>query len=264
MPSITADGATIHYRDEGQGLPVLLLHAFPLHSGMFDAQVAALGSKYRFILPDHRGFGASGLGQGPAEMSRLARDAIAVLNALQIPRAVIGGVSMGGYATMALLRENPERARAILLLDTQMGPDDAAGKANREILARAAEARGMAPVIEAFLPRLVATSASDAVKASVRTMMESIRPEGAAAGLRGLALRSDSRDVLAAYAGPALVACGELDVITGPDKAQAMAVLLRNGTLKTIPNAGHLANLENPVDFNRTLDEFLAGVAREA
>src|SRR5262245_44606987 len=102
MPSISVDGVDIFYRDEGRGMPVLLLHAFPLTHQLFDAQVAALSSKYRFITPDHRGFGKSGLGKGPTEMSRLARDAIAILNALSIPRAVIGGVSMGGYTTMAI------------------------------------------------------------------------------------------------------------------------------------------------------------------
>lgn len=263
MPSITADGAQLHYRDEGQGLPVLLLHAFPLSSAMFEPQVAALASKYRFILPDHRGFGQSGTTAGPTEMSRLARDAIAILNHLGISRAVVGGVSMGGYATMALLRENPERARAILLLDTQLGADDDAGKANRETLARATEARGMTALVEAFLPKFVAPSASAEVKAHVQALIEANAPEGAAAALRGMALRSDSRDVLAAYSGPALVACGALDVITGPDKAKRMADVLRDGRTEIIPGAGHLANLESPDAMNGVLDEFLGTIARE-
>ncbi|MCC7381368.1 MAG: alpha/beta fold hydrolase [Deltaproteobacteria bacterium] len=262
MPTIASDGVTIHYRDEGRGPPVLLLHAFPLHAGMFDPQVAALRSKYRFILPDHRGFGRSGLGSGPAEMSQLAKDALAVLDALQIREAVIGGVSMGGYATMALLRVAPARARAILLLDTQLSADDDAGKANREKLARDTEARGMIALVESFLPRLVAPSAAAEVKERVREMIESNRPAGGAAGLRGLALRPDSRDVLAAFKGPTLVACGALDAITGPDKARAMADLLTNARLEIIPGAGHLANLENPRDFNRTLETFLDEVTR--
>ncbi|MCK6546252.1 alpha/beta hydrolase [Myxococcota bacterium] len=263
MPSITADGVTIHYRDEGRGLPVLLLHAFPLSSAMFEPQVAALASKYRFILPDHRGFGQSGTGQGPTEMSRLARDAIAILNHLGISRAVVGGVSMGGYATMALLRENPQRARALLLLDTQLGADDEAGKVNRENLARATEARGMGALVESFLPRLVAPTASAEVKATVERSILANTPEGAAAALRGMAMRSDSRDVLAAYTGPALVACGALDAITGPDKAKLMVDLLRGGRMELIPGAGHLANLESPAAMNAALDAFLASVERE-
>src|SRR3982074_1233118 len=98
------DSGSIHYLDEGKGLPVLLLHAFPLNSLSFRPQVQALSSKYRLIVPDQRGFGKSSLGSGPTEMSALARDALALLDHLKISSAVIGGVSMGGYASMALLR----------------------------------------------------------------------------------------------------------------------------------------------------------------
>jgi pimeloyl-ACP methyl ester carboxylesterase len=263
MPTVKSDGVTIHYRDEGRGMPVLLMHAFPLSSEMFDPQVAALKSKYRFILPDHRGFGRSDVVAGkPAEMAQLARDAIAVLNALSIPRAVIGGVSMGGYATMALLRENPERARALVLIDTQMGADDDAGKARREEVAKATEARGMSAAIEAFLPRLLSANASSELRARVTSLMQNNKPEGSAAALRGMALRPDSRDVLARYTGPALVVVGEDDVITGPDKAQQMGDLLVNAKLARISRAGHLANMEAPEEVNRTLDAFLGEVER--
>ena len=80
MLTITVDGIPLHYRDVGQGLPVLLLHAFPLNGSAFDAQVKALSGRYRFIVPDHRGFGQSRLGEGPTEMERIARDAVALLD----------------------------------------------------------------------------------------------------------------------------------------------------------------------------------------
>lgn len=262
MPSISVEGTTIHYLDEGHGPPILLLHAFPLSAEMFAPQRAALSARYRLITPDHRGFGASGLGAGPAEMSLLARDAIALLNALSIPRAVIGGVSMGGYATMALLRESPERARAIVLADTQMAPDDEPGKVKREELARAVEARGMAPLVEAFLPRLLAPGAPAELKLRVTKMIEANRPEGSAAALRGLAMRSSSRDVLAAFGGPALIIVGAEDTITGPDKAKLMADQLAHARVVTIPGAGHLANLEAPEAFNAALDGFMTELDR--
>lgn len=264
MPAFTSfDGASIFYRDEGRGMPVLLLHAFPLSSEQYAPQLAALSSKYRIIAPDHRGFGASGLaGKGPSEMSVLARDAIALLNHLEISRAVIGGVSMGGYATMALLRENSSRARAIVLIDTTMAADDEAGKARREETARNAEARGMSVLVEAFLPRLIAASATPEVRASVEAMIRANKPEGAAAALRGMALRSESRDVLRAYTGPALVVVGDADVITPFEKAKEMADQLAAGKLVRISGAGHLSNLEAPAEVNRALETFLADVER--
>src|SRR5688572_1801209 len=121
MPTLQHDGVTLHYRDEGQGRAVLLLHAFPLSSGSFWPQLEVLSAKYRLIVPDHRGFGRSGTGKGPTEMSRIARDALAILDALKISRAIVGGVSMGGYAAMALTREDPGRVEGLVLADTQAG-----------------------------------------------------------------------------------------------------------------------------------------------
>src|SRR5690348_13002177 len=92
----------IHYTDEGHGLPVLLLHAYPVQGPMFRPQIAALGSKYRFIVVDHRGFGKSRIARASeaTPMSEMADDALAVLDALKIDQAVVGGVSMGGYVAM--------------------------------------------------------------------------------------------------------------------------------------------------------------------
>lgn len=242
-----------------------MLHAFPLSSVQFDAQREALAAtgKYRVLTPDHRGFGKSGSGRGPSEMSILARDAIALLNHLSIPRAVIGGVSMGGYTTMALLRSNPERAKAVLLIDTQMGADDEAGKKKREETAQATEARGMSALVEAFLPRLIAANAAPELRARLEAMILGNRPEGAAAALRGMALRGDSRDVLRAFGGPALVVVGDADVITPFEKSKEMAELMQNARLERIAGAGHLSNMEAPQEVNRALLSFLETAAAQ-
>lgn len=259
MPAFTSDGLSIHYRDEGKGTPLLLLHAFPLTSEQFAPQLSVLGQKFRVLAPDHRGCGKSALGKGPTEMSLIARDALALLNHLQIPRAVIGGVSLGGYATMALLRANPERARGIVLIDTQMGADDEAGKAKREETAKNTEARGIDVLVEAFLPRILAADASAETRANAEAIIRANTPEGAANVLRGMALRTDSRDVLRAYTGPALVIVGDADVITPYEKAKEMADQLANAKLVRVAGAGHLSNLEKPAEVNRALEEFLNG-----
>src|SRR5262249_42088428 len=125
MQFTTPDGVSLHYIDQGKGSPILLLHAFPLSSIGFRPQLKTLAGKYRLIVPDQRGFGKSSLGTGPTEMSTLARDALALLDYLKISSAVIGGVSMGGYAAMALLRLDPARVKALLLVDTRATEDDA-------------------------------------------------------------------------------------------------------------------------------------------
>ena len=258
MPTLSVDGVPLHYRDEGRGLPVLLFHAFPLHGGAFAPQVAALKERYRFLLPDARGFGASQLGEGPTEMSRIARDGLALLDALGLETAVVGGVSMGGYASMALLREDASRVRALLLLDTQVTADDEAGRARRETQAQDALARGVQSVLENNLPKLIASPVDSPVGRQVAELMRQGTPEGIAAALRGMGLRHDSKDMLARFAGPALVVVGERDDVTPLEKARQMADLVTGAQLEVIPGAGHLANLENPEAFNRVLDAFLS------
>jgi pimeloyl-ACP methyl ester carboxylesterase len=257
MGFLATHGVRIHYRDAGSGVPVLLLHAFPLSGKMFDAQVAALADRARFIVPDHRGFGRSSTGEGPATMERLAEDGLALLDHLAIGSAVVGGVSMGGYAAMALLRQDPGRVRGLVLADTQASADDAAARTARAQLAQAVLARGMEVLVEGQLPRLLAPSAPDAVRARVASLIRENTPAGAAAALAGMAERVDSRDILARFGGPALVVVGAEDGITPLPRARAMADLIPGAELAEIPGAGHLASLEAPDAFNALLEAFL-------
>ncbi|WP_224249176.1 alpha/beta fold hydrolase [Hyalangium gracile] len=260
MLTVTVDGVPLHYRDEGQGPPVLLLHAFPLNGSAFDAQVKALSGRYRFILPDHRGFGQSRLGEGPTTMERIARDALALLDALKIDSAVVGGVSMGGYAAMALLREDAGRVRGLVLVDTQATADDEAGRARREASAKEALDKGLEPVVQTLLPKLVAAGPDSPVGREVAAMMRAAAPQAVAAAQRGMALRPDSKDILARYAGPALVVVGERDAVTPLEKAKQMADLISGARLEIIPDAGHLPNQEQPERFNQVLDSFLGSI----
>ncbi len=258
----TDDGVSLHCLDEGQGPPVLLLHAFPLNAESFRPQLDALSPRYRLLVPDHRGFGRSGLapGQEVTEMSRIARDGLALLDHLRIPAAVIGGVSMGGYATMALLRHDPGRVQGLLLADTRATEDDAAGKKRREELARATLERGSQVLVEAFLPLLLSANASPSLRQQVAEMIAKNSPLGAAAALRGMAVRGDSLDILARYGGPALILVGENDALTPQEKSSEMLNLLSGGRLIVIPRAGHLSNLEAPDAFNQSLADFLSGL----
>ncbi|RKH90379.1 alpha/beta fold hydrolase [Corallococcus sp. AB045] len=261
MLTVAVDGISLHYRDVGQGLPVLLMHAFPLDGSAFDQQVAALSGRYRFLVPDLRGFGQSRLGEGPTEMRKLAQDAIALLDALNIDTAVVGGVSMGGYAALALLREDPGRVRGLVLSDTQCTADDAAGKDKRESTAQQALKEGTASVVQGLVPKLVHAGPDSPVGREVTKLGLSVSPESIAAAQRGMALRLDSKDLLARYAGPALVVVGEHDTVTPLAKAKQMADLVQGARLEVIPGAAHLPNQEQPEAFNSVLDSFLASLA---
>jgi pimeloyl-ACP methyl ester carboxylesterase len=260
MPWLNRGGVELHYLDEGQGPPVLLLHGFPLSSEMYRPQVAALRSHYRFLLPDLRGFGRSPPGRDPTEMVTYAEDALSLLDYLKVETAVVGGVSMGGYATLALLQLDPSRVRALVLADTQLSADDEAGKQRREETARAIEARGMDALVESLLPKLLAQPPRAEVEQAVIRMIRANPPAGAAAATRGMALRPDSRHILARFAGPALIVVGEKDALTPPAKAEEMARVVARPQLVEISAAGHLSNLEAPEAFNRALSAFLASL----
>ncbi|RYZ38240.1 MAG: alpha/beta fold hydrolase [Myxococcaceae bacterium] len=261
MLTVAVDGIPLHYRDVGQGLPVLLLHAFPLDGSAFDKQVAALSGRYRFIVPDLRGFGQSRLGEGPTEMRHMAKDALALLDALNIEAAVVGGVSMGGYVAMAILREDAGRVRALVLVDTKCTVDDAAGKETRETSAKKALSEGTPAVIQGLVPKLVHAGPDSPVGREVTAMGLAASPQALAAGQRGLALRPDSRDILARFAGPTLVVVGEHDTVAPLASAQQMVDLVQGSRLEVIANAAHLPNQEQPEAFNAVLDAFLASLA---
>jgi pimeloyl-ACP methyl ester carboxylesterase len=224
---------------------------------MFDGQLRALAGQVRLVVPDLRGFGLSATGEGPTTMETLAEDALALLDHLRIEAAVVGGVSMGGYAAFQLLRRDPGRVRGLVLADTQVGADDEAGRLGRETLAQEVLGAGMDVLVQRQLPRLLAPAAAPDVQAQVEQLMRANSPQGAAAALRGMALRGDSRDILARFAGPVLVVVGAQDVLTPPEKARAMASLVATSTFVEIPGAGHLANLEAPAAFNDALKRFL-------
>lgn len=260
MPFVTIAGRALHYEERGQGTPLLLLHGFPFSSESFWPQLDSPPAGVRLLVPDHRGFGQSAPGDGVSTMEALADDALALLDALSIPHAIVGGVSMGGYVAIALARRDPGRVRALVLIDTQASADDEAGRARREAVAREVEEKGLAPLAEAMLPKLLAPTASDEVKARVDRMMRAQSPAATAAASRGMATRTDGRDILSRIGGPCLVVVGEQDVVTPPEKAKAMAALMPQARLEVIPGAGHLPNLEQPQAFQRALGAFLASV----
>jgi pimeloyl-ACP methyl ester carboxylesterase len=148
--------------------------------------------------------------------------------------------------------------RALGLFDTQALADDEAGRLKREDTAKAVLAEGIGVLADSMPAKLLAPGASPKLREQVEAMIRTTSPQGAAAALRGMAQRPDSKEILSRYAGPALVVVGAEDALTPPEKARQMSELLPNATLVTISGAGHLANLEAPDAFNTALETFLA------
>jgi pimeloyl-ACP methyl ester carboxylesterase len=258
MPFFDRAGVRLHYVEDGEGVPLLLLHGFPLASQSFRHTLGAFAYGVRTIAIDHRGFGESALGPDAAStMEMLASDALALLDHLKIKVAFVAGVSMGGYVAMALAKLAPDRVNGLVLIDTQAFPDDEAAREKREATALDVLAHGSGVLVSAMLPKLFSAKVDAATRSETEAIIRGTNPAAAAAALRGMALREDAHDVLAKFEGPALVVVGEKDEITPLAKAEAMLEKLARGRLEILPGAGHLSNQEAPEAFHRVLYPFL-------
>jgi 3-oxoadipate enol-lactonase len=256
----TINGGRLAYIDQGTGTPVVLLHAFPLNRAMWLPQMSALALHARAIAVDLRGHGESEPSSGPYTMDDLADDVGRLLEALSIPRAVVAGLSMGGYVSFAFYRRYPDRVRGLVLADTRAQADTAEGRAGRLAMIRTAESQGAGAVADLMLPKLLSPDSlktnGDLVR-MVRGMVEQTTVDTIIGDLRAMADRPDSTPLLGKIDCPTLVLVGECDQATPPADAQQMAGAIPGARLELIPAAGHLANLEQPEAFNRALVSFV-------
>jgi pimeloyl-ACP methyl ester carboxylesterase len=251
----------LHVREAGSGLPVVLLHAFPLSSAMWLEQRNDLADAFRIITPDLRGFGGSQLGYDEPSLDHVADDVAALLDTLALDRVVLGGLSMGGYAAMAFLRRHGDRVAGLVLADTKASADAEAARANRHRIADALDESGTTQVLlDDVLPALMGeTTVAERpmIQGRVRALVEDAPPAAAAWAQRAMAARPDSFDTLGAVTVPALVVQGEQDALASMADAQAMVDALTDGRLVVVPRSGHLTAVEAPEAFNLAVREFL-------
>ena len=261
MPTTRVGDATLHYRDAGSGNDaVLLLHAFPLHSGMWEGQLAFLASSFRVVAPDYRGLGKSRPPPEAVTLERLAEDVLAALRQLGIRRAGVAGLSMGGYLALELYRRAPGLFRGLALCCTKAIPDSLEQMAARETFASNALSKGLDWVAKEMAPKLLRPEPDPEVLGAVKQLIAAGTKQGVAAAQRAMARRPDSVPTLARITCPTLVVCGEEDQMIPFAESQRMAQTVRRGRLVRIPRAGHLANLENAPAFNTALSTFFAAL----
>jgi 3-oxoadipate enol-lactonase len=263
MPTAKIAGTDLAYDVRGTGPALLLLHAFPLGMAMWEDQARTLSSSFQVVRFDCRGFGATPPGDGLLTMERIAEDARALLDHLEVAAPVVCGVSMGGYAAFAFVRRHPTRLRGLLLADTKASADTAQARHTRAEQAEKVRREGTAAIADAFLGKLVGKTTHESrphVLARLKEIILKNPPRGITDALAGLAARADSTPTLREIRVPTLVVCGEEDVITPPAEAEAMHTAIRGSTLEVLPKAGHLASVETPDAFNRLLEGFLRRV----
>ncbi|MGH3320354.1 MAG: alpha/beta fold hydrolase [Streptosporangiaceae bacterium] len=255
----------LYTREVGSGTPLVLLHAFPLSQAMWLAQREALAPLCRVITPDIRGFGGSSLGDDEPSVDAMADDVAALLDDKGIDSAIVGGLSMGGYVTMAFLRRHPDRARGAILADTKAGAEPAAGRERRERIADAVLTGDKATVLfEEVLPGLVGMTTKQRralVYGRIRGLVQAAPGPAVAWAQRAMARRVDSTDTLRSARVPTLVVVGDEDTLATVEDAQAMVDVLPDGKLAVIAKSGHLSAVEEPDGFNAVVGDFVASVA---
>lgn len=263
MPFAEVDGIRLHYSEAGSGEPALvLLHAFPLHSGMWAPQLAALSSDRRVVAPDLPGFGGS---DAPDSMYRYTMlgfaDLLAgLLDHLGLQRVVLGGLSMGAYVAFAFLREHADRVAALVLADTRAGADTTAAYERRTDQQDQVARTGTTALIEVLLAGLL----SDHTRANRLDLVEEVRrlmanpAAGFIGALEAMKHRPDATEELAAISVPTLVVVGADDALSPPDVARDMHERVKGSELAVLPHAGHLSNLEAAEEFNAAVARFLA------
>ena len=259
------DVVEVGYDDVGSGTPVVFLHGFPHNRSLWAPQLQALFPFARCVAPDLRGFGESPA-RPPFDMDRYADDVASLLDAVGVGRAVIAGLSMGGYVAFAFWRRHRARVRALLLADTRAGADGEDGRRRRREMIAAGQAGGSAAIAEQMMPGMVGRRTrerSPSLVDSVHAMLAAAPLEGAIGALEAMMGRPDSTGTLPEIDVPTLVVVGEDDVLTPVAEARAMHAAIRGSRLEVISGAGHVSNLERPAAFNQVAGEFLLALDRD-
>ncbi len=258
------NGVNLAVEVRGNGPAILFIHGYPLDHTIWEAQLAALDGWTR-IAPDLRGMGLSDAPDLGYSMATYADDLLALLTALGVDRAVLCGLSMGGYVAFEVCRRAPERVRGLVLMDTRAEPDSPEARKGRETAMAQAREGGAEAVADAMLPKLLAratTTANPAVVSRVREIIERTPVAGILGALSALKDRPDSFPLLPSLGDiPVLVVVGEDDQITPRERAQAMADAIPGSRLVVVPGAGHLTPMEQPETTTRILAEFLETVS---
>jgi 3-oxoadipate enol-lactonase len=262
MPQITSDDAVIFYEVLGSGPPVVLLHPFPANHELWKPAAQALVSHYRIILPDLRGHGDSGIGEGPATMETQAADIARVLVQEKIGRAPFAGVSIGGYVLFEFWRKYRSRVEALVLCNTKAQADSAEARAGRLQAADDVMQSGTEPFFESLVPKLMGKTTCntrpDLVDGALR-MMRKMSPEDVAMVLRGMANRPDSVETLKTINVPTLIVTGDEDAFTGVAEAELMRQNIPGSQMKVVARTGHYSPWEQPEEVGRLVRQFVDG-----
>jgi len=252
------NGAQIHYVSVGSGTPMLLLHGYPLSGELFARNrdvLAAAG--YRVITIDHRGYGKSTAPkEAPGDLKTYAQDALTVMDQLKVPKAIIGGMSMGGPIAFEMYREAPERFTGMILIDTLANPASIVEQNLWKGMAQKASTYGPQSLAPELLKDML-TGQTRMNKPGDAKMLTAIvsqaSVDGDVAGAMVLADRPDSVPTLKTIRVPTLILEGLEDTVYPPEFSMKMMQNIPNAKLVIVPGAAHAAVYEKANAVNAAI-----------
>lgn len=251
----------LSYDDIGEGtVPIIFLHGFPFDKMMWQVQLDFFKAHYRLIACDIRGFGKSTDEQSLLSIDMFADDLIRFLDKLRIDKAVVCGLSMGGFIALNAIQRFPDRFEGLVLCDTQCIADTPEAKEKRYKTIAEIEAEGVANFNEGFIKSVFCKNSYSNKKELVKHLHNVVFSNSQhiiTMGLTALAERSETCSKLNEIKVPTLIICGREDEVTPLAQSEFMKSEIKGSTLHVIDNAGHVSNLEQPDEFNQHLLAFL-------
>ena len=247
------------YDRDGFGIPLVFIHAFPLHRKLWDVQRSFFSKHFQFISMDMPGFGESPVKGEVTSMEDMAKEVISTLNQMGVKEKIVAaGMSMGGYVLFHLWKQFPDRLRALALISTRAEADAPPTREKRFQNIDLIEKEGLGALAEGMLPHLLGNSTraeNPSLVGQVRRWITGGQLKGIQAALRGMADRPDSTPLLSTLHIPTLVVSGAQDTSVTPVEMGPWAKRIPRAEFHVVPKGGHLISLEQPVLFN---DLFLA------
>jgi pimeloyl-ACP methyl ester carboxylesterase len=260
--SVEVNSIHISYNDMGAGsVPVIFIHGFPFDKSMWDRQLDALKTTHRVIAYDIRGFGRSTDEESALNIDLFADDLIQFMDKLDIDKAIVCGLSMGGYIALNAQKRFPDRIAALVLCDTQCIADTPAAKEKRLKSIDEIKEDGVTDFNERFIRNVFHKDSLLHKKDIVENLKKVVYTNSQhiiTQGLTALAARSETCSTLNKVNIPTLIICGSDDVLTPPEQSEYVHKHIKGSEFHIIENAGHVSNLEQPDEFNKYLIKFLS------
>ena len=241
MKKLKVNGVEIAFERRGKGMPLVLMHGYPIDHRIWDSVIPLLEGTFDLILPDLRGFGESTTVDTLYKMDDFASDIAGLLDYLGIDQAAIAGHSMGGYVALAFLKNYPKRVRGLGLISTQTLADPPDRKEGRYKTAADVAEKGIAVVVETMATKF---TADEKIQTASREIMQGQQSGAYIGALKAMAERADTSSMLAGVEFPVVIIHGDADALIPVDRAREAKKSVSHAHYIELQGVGHLPMME--------------------